>query len=74
MKLKGVGDLKSTLTLDVEMKSLKFALLAFSLALIKHFLTMSYFLVFGMGMIILCHYMLEVCDLIFHLNFIGYYN
>jgi hypothetical protein len=32
-KLKGVGDLKNALTLDMEMQNLEFALLAFGFAL-----------------------------------------
>jgi hypothetical protein len=39
--------------------------LVFILALIWYFLTMSSFLPFEMVMYILCHCMLEVCDLLF---------
>ena len=39
-KLKGIGDLKSALTSDVEMQSLEFAQLVFGLALVQYFLTM----------------------------------
>ena len=38
-KLKGVGDLKSILTPDLEMQSVKFAQLVFGLALVQYFLT-----------------------------------
>lgn len=37
--LKGVSDLKSTLTSDMKMKNFEFALLVFSLALFKYLLT-----------------------------------
>ena len=39
-KLKGVGDLKSTLTSDMEIRSLKFAKLVLCLGLVQYFLTM----------------------------------
>lgn len=68
-KLTGVGDLKSVLTSDMEMQSLEFVQLIFSLTLVQYFLTMPPSLCFGMVMNILCHYMLEVCDLYF--GFIG---
>ena len=41
-KLKGVGDLKSALTSDMEMQSLEFAQLGFGLALVQYFLTMMF--------------------------------
>ena len=41
-RMKGVGDLKSTLTLDMEMRSLEFAQLVFGLALVQYFLTMTF--------------------------------
>ena len=56
-KLKGVGDLKSTLTSDMEMQSLEFAQLVFGLALVQYFLTMTFCNVYPV--------MLEVCDLLF---------
>ena len=68
-KLKGVRDLKGVLISDVEIQCLEFAPLVFGLA--WYFLTMFLFLHFGMVMYILCHYMLEVCDLLFHFYFIG---
>jgi len=46
----------------MEMQSLKFAQLLYSLALVQYFLKK---LPFGMVMYILCHYILEVCDLLF---------
>ena len=64
-KLKGVGDLKTALTSDMEMQSMEFAQLDFSLDLVQCFLTMFVFLPFGMVMNSLCHYMLEICDLLF---------
>jgi hypothetical protein len=63
-RLKGVGDLKIILTLDMAMPSLEFAQLVFSLALVQCFLTMSPSPHFGMAMDVLCHYMLEACDLV----------
>ena len=66
--MKGVGDLKSTLTSDMEMQSLEFAQLVFGLALVQYFLTMM----FWNGNI--CPVMLEVCDLLFDFDFIGDYS
>ena len=63
------GNLKSILTSHMEMESLEFAQLVCSLALVQYFLTMLPSLHFGMVMYILCHYMLEVCDLLFDLDF-----
>ncbi|EGW10137.1 hypothetical protein I79_024307 [Cricetulus griseus] len=68
MKLKGVGDLKSILTTDTEMQSLEFTQLIFGLSLIPYFLIMF---PFGMVMYILCHCILEVCDLLFHFDLTG---
>lgn len=39
IKLKGVRDLKSTLTSDMEMQSLEFALLVLGLVLVQYFFT-----------------------------------
>ena len=64
-KLKEVGYLKSTLTSDMEMQSLEFAQLVFSLALVQYFLPMLPFLPFQLVMYILCHCMLKVCDLLY---------
>lgn len=49
----------------MEMQSLEFTLLVFSLALAQCFLAMVSFLPFGIVMYILYHYMLEVWDLLF---------
>lgn len=51
-ELKGVGDLKSVLTSDMEMQSLEFSQLGFGLALVQYFLTMLPSLCFGMVMYI----------------------
>ena len=64
-KLKGAGDLKSNLTSDMEMQTLETAHLVFGLALVGYFLPLLHFLTFGIVMYILCHYMLEACDLPF---------
>ena len=47
-KMKGVGDLKNTLTSDMEMQSLEFALIVLGLALVQYFLTMLPSLCFRM--------------------------
>ena len=62
-KLKGVGELKSFLTSDMEIQSLKCAQLVFSLALVLYFCTLVLSLCFGMIMYSLYHFMLEVCGL-----------
>jgi hypothetical protein len=59
-KIKGLGDLKSALTSDMEVQSLEFAQLDFGLALVHHFLTMSPLLPFGMMIYSLSHCMLKV--------------
>ena len=51
------------LTSDMEMPSLEFAQLSFGLALVQYFLTMLPSLHFGIVVPILCHYILEVCNL-----------
>lgn len=66
--LKRSGDLKSTLISDIEMLSLEFASLVFGLVLVQYFLIM---ILFAMVMYILCHCMLETCDLLFDSVFIG---
>lgn len=58
-KLKGIGDLKSTLTSDMELQSLEFAQLAFDLALVLYFLSMLPSRLSGTVMCIQCHYVLE---------------
>ena len=63
-KLKEVGGLKSILTSDMEMQSLEFLYLTFSLAFVQYLLTMIPSLQFGMVMYI--RYPLYiVCDLFF---------
>ena len=47
----------------MEMQSMEFAQLGFGLALVQYFLTVLPFIYFEMVMYILCHYILEVCDL-----------
>jgi hypothetical protein len=64
-KMEGIGELKYALTSDMETQSLEFSQLVFSLALVQYFFTMLPSLSFGTVMYILCHYMLEVCDLFF---------
>ena len=73
-KMKGVGKHKGALTSDMEMQSLEFALIVLGLALVQYFLTMLPSLCFRMVMYILCHYMLEVCDLLFDFDFTGNYS
>lgn len=62
-KMKGVEDWKKTVTSYMEMYNLEFAQLAFKLALALCFLTMLSFHYLGIVMYILCHYILEACDL-----------
>ena len=47
-KIKGIGDLKSALTLDMEMQGLELAQVGFSIVLVQHFLTIQSSLPFGM--------------------------
>ena len=70
-RAKGAEDLKSALTSDMEIQNLQFALLGSGIALVQYFLTMLPFLLCGMVMYILCHCMLEVCDLLFYFDFTG---
>ena len=56
-KIKGVKDLKS-LTLDIDIQSLKSAQVVFNLTLVQYFLIMLPSLHFVIFMYILCHYML----------------
>ena len=58
-KMKGVGDLKSTLISEVEMQCLEFAQLVCGLASVQYFLTMT----FWNGNVY--PVILEVCDLYF---------
>lgn len=47
----------------MEPQDLLFTLLGFILALIQYFLTMPQFLPFGMVMYVLCHCILEICNI-----------
>ena len=58
----------------MQMQSLEFPQLAFGLAVVQYFLTMFQSLCFGMVMYILCHYVLEIYDLLFGFGFIGDYS
>jgi hypothetical protein len=67
--MKEIGDLKSTLTSDLETLSLEFDQLVFglvcsSISMLWHFGTVIY---------IMCHGILEVYDLPFDFDFIGDY-
>lgn len=62
--IKGVSDPKNPLISDKK-QNLEFALLVFCLALVQYFLTVFPFLPFRMEIVILCHCLLEVCDLRF---------
>lgn len=57
---KELDNLQSAMALDMERQSLKFSKEVASLALVEYFLTLFPSLHFG---IIICHYLLEVCDL-----------
>lgn len=69
-KLEGQSDL-SSLTPDMELQGLEFALLAFSPALVQYLLSMVPFLPFVMIMYVLCHCVLEVYDLLLILIYRG---
>lgn len=73
-KLKGIGDLKSTLMSDMEIQSLEFVQLIFGLALVQCFLTMFSFFLLEKEMYILCYCMLEVYDLLSTFDFTGDYS
>ena len=66
-KLKGVGDLKNILTSDVKMQ-FRVCPVVFDLVLFQYFLIMLPSIYFGIRYI-LCHYMLEVCNLLFNFDF-----
>lgn len=51
------------------MHSLEFAHLLFSLAFIWYFIVILSSLDFGVAIYILCHYILEVCNLLFDFDF-----
>lgn len=61
-KLESVGDMKRDLAPDMEMLSFGFAQLFFNIVLVQYFL-MLLFIPSGAVMFILCHCVLEVCDL-----------
>ena len=63
----------NTLTPDMELQNLNFLCLS-SVFVWSSISSLFPFLPFGMVMYILCHYMLEVCELLFYFDFIeGYY-
>lgn len=66
-KLKGIGGLKSALMADLEMQSLEFAHIFFSLTLVQYLFTVLSFVIV---LYVLCHYMLEVYDLLFYSSLI----
>ena len=67
-------DLKSTLISDIEMRCFEFPELVFHFVLVKFFLAMLSSLCFGMVLHMLCHYMLEVCNLLFYFSFTEDYS
>lgn len=67
-KLKIVGDLKRVLPLDIQMQTLEFVHLLFSLGLVQYFLSVFLPLNFGTVRFILCLGILEVCG---GLNILG---
>lgn len=69
----GRAKLSKLLTSNMELQDLVFSMLGFCLALVYCFLTTLPFLPFGMAMYILCHYMLDLCD-VFDFHFIGGYS
>lgn len=71
-KLNQSRDLKSFLLSGMKMQCLEFAQLVFRLALFQYFLTMTPSLHSGMLLYILCHYMLEVCDMFLFLFYTDY--
>ena len=70
-KLNGIGDMDNILTSDMEMQSLEFAQLVFSLALVLDFLAMIPSICFVMIINILCQLMLEECGVLFDFYFTG---
>ena len=73
-KLKGVEGLKNALTSAMEMQKSEFALLILVL-LWSSISSLCYISIpFGIGIYILCHCMLEVCDLLFYFDFTGAYS
>lgn len=66
-KLEGFGDLTNTLISDMKTQNFEFAMLFFGLALVQYSPT---FLLFGMVTNILCHCILEICNLLFFFTLI----
>ena len=66
--MKGLGDLKSALTSDVEVLSLEFAQVVFGPGLFQYFLIMTF------SNSNIHSVMLEVCDLLLYFDFIEYYS
>ena len=59
---------------DIKHEEFRVVQLVFNLASLQHFLTMHPSLHFGALMYILCHYMLEVGDLVFNFDFTWGYS
>lgn len=55
----------------MRLQNLEFSLLGFRSWFVPYFLTMLPFVPFGMIVHILCHHILDVCNLIFFFNLIG---
>jgi len=66
--MKRVGDIDKTLTSDMEMKSLAFVHLDLGVCFSQYFLTTLPSLPFRVAMYILCHCMLELCNLPYKLD------
>lgn len=64
---------KELLASGTEMR-LEFAQEAFGFSLVQYFVTMLTSFHFRLLVYILCHYILEVCDLRFHFDFTGVAN
>jgi hypothetical protein len=66
--MKEVGDMKFGFTSDTEMQSFEFAQMVFGLALVYYSIIMMFWTsnIYPV--------MLEVCDLLFHVDFIGNYR
>lgn len=66
-------ELCRALTSDMEMQSLELAQRVLSLALVQGFLPVLPFFPFRMLMYVVCHCLLNICDLLFYFDFIGDY-
>lgn len=73
-KLKEVGDLKDTLTSDMDIYSFEFAQLGFGLVTVQHFFIILLYFPIGTVMHILCHCILRVCGLLFNFDFTAAYS